>query len=1014
MVRVGCAVAALVGFMSLASDCHAARNALPVTCRQGERLATGSTARAALACHAKAVKRGAAVDEACVGAARSRLASAFEKAGAKSRRKGGCDEPGDAEATWRAIETLLADVRATLAVRNQSSCDAKRLAAIGAEAQRLLKAKAKTVVPLGTKPLAGVATQSTGRLTTALQKASKRDDCGGGDAASVAARVQQFAGVAGRLRGRVQAVKRTEFPAASHGDVVVARGDFEAMGFLVADDGAWIEGPLVPAAGWLVTFGTARARTDLLGRFSIEVPLGTPPVGGVYQPASDDVAIGPVNLAELAGDADTPSSVYFEVATRGACGMNEDPADEPPHCAEGAASSKAGALDRAVAAAINPDPEVYPPLEEGELGTYPDDDPAQVVCLDYDGYRPQPDRNPIGYPGSTCHIQVCLGCCDNERGDYRRFVGSELRRYIPGFDDPALPPALACVRNHGGRRYCQQIRQGDVAVKVRDTIVRASVPPPEESPGAALCIGAADPDGLGAGGPAGPAPFTVEPGEVVPIIVHNNGCHGRTHVLHESTEMGGLLAGAFLADDTIAHFAGSGPGYTPDRDLTYTAPAECPDDGASDVIAFETDGARATVEFRCGPDDGDEICFDFADGYQGWEGETTSSGGWGSVVHLDRNDGVIKLDGVDDDDGQSEPNAWVYRSVRLLPDATTLTLDVSAHDRDGADALYRVRLVDEAGTPHVLIDWTQKSGIEGSLTFSTVSADVSAFAGQDVTLYLEQDGNAPGAHEQIYYDNVCLDAATDTSSTTSSTAPTTSSTTTIPSTSTTSTSVTVTTTSTTTSVSATTTPTSSTTTTTLASAAIFYRLYAANGVDGPVATLTDPIRSEMVDVGGVMRFLVPASVLGSGVFDADAYQTCHDHPGAPLAASADVFNHFGPQTLAVGDPDTVCVRESATLLAIDPFNCYAASGTSIGLEVPVSDAFNTESVTVGAPVLYCVPVAIGSPVVAPAAHLVCYDTTTSGTAPGDVQVANEFGASTVGVGLPVGVCMPSTTTSFVP
>jgi hypothetical protein len=114
----------------------------------------------------------------------------------------------------------------------------------------------------------------------------------------------------------------------------------------------------------------------------------------------------------------------------------------------------------------------------------------------------------------------------------------------------------------------------------------------------------------------------------------------------------------------------------------------------------------------------------------------------------------MKLDGVDNGDN-ADPNAWIERSVDLPASATSLDLEVSAHDRAGANALYRVRLVDGSGS-HTLIDWTQKSGVEGSLTFSTVHADLTPWAGQTVTLFLEQDGNAPGAHEQIYYDNVFI------------------------------------------------------------------------------------------------------------------------------------------------------------------------------------------------------------------------------------------------------------------
>jgi len=53
------------------------------------------------------------------------------------------------------------------------------------------------------------------------------------------------------------------------------------------------------------------------------------------------------------------------------------------------------------------------------------------------------------------------------------------------------------------------------------------------------------------------------------------------------------------------------------------------------------------------------------------------------------------------------------------------------------------------------VDWTYKSGIEGELTFSPVSVDISAYAGKTVTIYMEQDADG-NSHEQIYYDNIWI------------------------------------------------------------------------------------------------------------------------------------------------------------------------------------------------------------------------------------------------------------------
>lgn len=138
-----------------------------------------------------------------------------------------------------------------------------------------------------------------------------------------------------------------------------------------------------------------------------------------------------------------------------------------------------------------------------------------------------------------------------------------------------------------------------------------------------------------------------------------------------------------------------------------------------------------------------------------WQPGTTDDG-WGSAEwrswcgsELER--GCVKLDGVG---GPGSPNAWIYRTLTLPAEATTLRFDTSAHNRAGADSLYRVRLVDANAAEHVLTPWSESSGSEDTYHWFTLEASIAAFAGTTVTLYFEGADNGPGSHEQRYYDDI--------------------------------------------------------------------------------------------------------------------------------------------------------------------------------------------------------------------------------------------------------------------
>jgi hypothetical protein len=134
----------------------------------------------------------------------------------------------------------------------------------------------------------------------------------------------------------------------------------------------------------------------------------------------------------------------------------------------------------------------------------------------------------------------------------------------------------------------------------------------------------------------------------------------------------------------------------------------------------------------------------------------TTDDGWGTAdwrswCGSDRERGCVILDGVG---GAGSPNAWIYRTLTLPAGATTLRFDTSAHNRNGADSLYRVRLIDADAAEHVLIPWSESAGSEDTYAWFTVEASIAAFAGTTVTLYLEGADNGPGIHEQRYYDDI--------------------------------------------------------------------------------------------------------------------------------------------------------------------------------------------------------------------------------------------------------------------
>ena len=132
----------------------------------------------------------------------------------------------------------------------------------------------------------------------------------------------------------------------------------------------------------------------------------------------------------------------------------------------------------------------------------------------------------------------------------------------------------------------------------------------------------------------------------------------------------------------------------------------------------------------------------------GWSAGSHATN-FGTVTWLDRRGGIVKLDGVGFD---GDPNAWISKEIALPANAKTLRTSTSAHDRGDGEVSLRVRVVDASQTSHTILDWdAMETGDEG-FEFFPQSFDISAFAGQTVTVFFEIGDIDGGGNNQRYID----------------------------------------------------------------------------------------------------------------------------------------------------------------------------------------------------------------------------------------------------------------------
>lgn len=140
----------------------------------------------------------------------------------------------------------------------------------------------------------------------------------------------------------------------------------------------------------------------------------------------------------------------------------------------------------------------------------------------------------------------------------------------------------------------------------------------------------------------------------------------------------------------------------------------------------------------------------FTTGLDGWTSGSHASN-FGTVTWLDREGGIVKLDGVDFD---GSPNAWISKQIDLSANAKTLRTSTSAHDRGSGAVSLRIRLVDAAQTSHTILDWDEMETGDEGFEFFPQSFDISAYAGQMVTVYFEIGDIDGGGNNQRYIDYI--------------------------------------------------------------------------------------------------------------------------------------------------------------------------------------------------------------------------------------------------------------------
>lgn len=198
-----------------------------------------------------------------------------------------------------------------------------------------------------------------------------------------------------------------------------------------------------------------------------------------------------------------------------------------------------------------------------------------------------------------------------------------------------------------------------------------------------------------------------------------------------------------------------------------------------------------------------------------------------------------------------------------------------------------------------------------------------------------------------------------------------------------------------------------------------FSVYRAAGPTPPpsfeTVTLRDQFNEEVVDLGALDLFLVPADKNGEGLQDSISHLACNPIPnGNPGFPWVVVTNQFGEATLNVGIAKELCVPTEKLItpgtVTIEHFKCYEASGASVNAPAALVDQFQSWGGLALDPFLLCNPAdKNGEGVVNFDDHLVCYGVTPAGSTLGiAVPIANQiYPHVNIDLFNPFAVCVPS-------
>ena len=408
----------------------------------------------------------------------------------------------------------------------------------------------------------------------------------------------------------------------------------ELEGVRVTADGAFVEYPKSPAAGWTAELGAQSVLINMDGSFAFNTPTDGATEGRIVHP-SDPSMFFRFRASQL-GQAEP---LLIPVPFPASCGMQA--ADTETFCApRTAAVAKKLPKEQTSARVEDVDPALVRPvprifherrrLKPGPLGTEPEyvmkdgrvDLEALNRCPDVDGVLQFviPGLDVLKMPRyifSTCHDFVTTNACLNENAKSDRLALSDFEdRYLNGVTDlqtrtelillrdPVTDPErnIHCYQNHK-HRNCGQISIGDLACKLPDaTVVRPSGLP-------------LNPSGLPSDF-SGPGFGLVEvgPGETKMLTLHNNGAFGITKIKKLVDGAKGNFSGPGVVVNggipEVRHYSPTkfvstrqlntsddADEYIPDRGITYVAPGDARV-GQVDTYLFIVDDRYIVISFK--------------------------------------------------------------------------------------------------------------------------------------------------------------------------------------------------------------------------------------------------------------------------------------------------------------------------------------------------------------------------------------------------------------------------------